>query len=266
MSTINTGEILTNVNTDNMLSSILSNFETQYITDIVRDSINMKFRPYNIGMPGLNAFEQNFQNIMNGLDDYSQKQQTMEVRERTYNEIIEIVCQYYDLTYTPNEDIDVYAVAYYLYDYLVSNFSATIINFFTNFIVRNQEELYRQIAPNVTKETTNNYSRKMYNNNHLGAIHSFLSVVMDNISVMDIRLQDILEYGVANDQFNAGIGIIGLTITDNNNIFMNYFVPYLKDPSTRSDLITCVKLALQQYATSDFASAIGESIIRKDDK
>ena len=263
MQNVTTGEILTNVNTDNMLGSILSNFETQYITDIVRDSINMRFRPYNIGMPGLNAFEQRFQTIVANLDDYSQKQQTMQVRENTYNEIISIVCQYYNLTYTPNDDIDVYAVAYFLYDLLVSNFSATIVNFFTNFIVRNQEELYKQIAPNISKETTNNYSKKMYNNNHLGAIHSFLSVVMDNISVMDIKLQDILQYSVTD--INE-INIIGFTITDNNDIFKDHFVPFLKNSSTRSDLITCVKLSLQQYATSDYISSIGESIVRKEDK
>lgn len=263
MQNVTTGEILTNVNTDNMLGSILSNFETQYITDIVRDSINMRFRPYNIGMPGLNAFEQRFQTIVANLDDYSQKQQTMQVRENTYNEIISIVCQYYNLTYTPNDDIDVYAVAYFLYDLLVSNFSATIVNFFTNFIVRNQEELYKQISPNISKETTNNYSKKMYNNNHLGAIHSFLSVVMDNISVMDIKLQDILQYSVTD--INE-INIIGFTITDNNDIFKDHFVPFLKNSSTRSDLITCVKLSLQQYATSDYISSIGESIVRKEDK
>lgn len=256
-----TGEIVTNVNTDNLLSSILSNFNTEYITDIVRDSINMRFRPYNIGMPGLNAFEQNFQNIMNGLEDYSQKQQTMQVREDTYNEIISIICQYYDLTYNPNEDIDTYAVAYYLYDLLVSNFSATIINFFTNFIVRNQEELYKQIAPNITKDMTNNYSKKMYSNSHLGIIHSFLSTVMDNIAVMDIKLQDILNYAVTD--LNE-INIIMYTITDNNDIFKNHFAIYLSNSSTRSDLITCVKLALQQYATSDLAASIGESIVRKD--
>lgn len=256
-----TGEIVTNVNTDNLLSSILSNFNTEYITDIVRDSINMRFRPYNIGMPGLNAFEQNFQNIMNGLEDYSQKQQTMQVREDTYNEIINIICRYYDLTYNPNEDIDTYAVAYYLYDLLVSNFSATLINFFTNFIVKNQEELYKQIAPNVTKDMTNNYSKKMYSNSHLGIIHSFLSIVMDNIAVMDIKLQDILNYAVTD--LNE-INIIMYTITDNNDIFKNHFAIYLSNTSTRSDLITCVKLALQQYATSDLAASIGESIVRKD--
>lgn len=255
------GEIITNINSDNMLSAILANFDTQYVIDIIRDSINMRFRPYNIGMPGLNAMEQNFQTIMSGLEDYSQKQRTMDVREATYAEIIDILCQYFNLTYTPNEDTDTYSVAYYLYDLLVANFSATIINFFTIYIVRNQEELYKQIAPNVTKDITNNYSKKMYNNQHLGIIHSFLSTVMDNISVMDITLEDILNYSVSD--LNE-INIILTTILDNNNLFNDYFVCYLKDYSTRTDLITAVKLALQKYATSDMAMIAGEAIIKKE--
>ena len=136
------GEIITNANSDNMLSQILGNFETQYIIDVVRDSINMRFRPYSIGLPGLNAIEQNFQNIINGVDDYSQKQKTMEVREQTYQQVIDIICEYFNLSYTPNDDTDIYAIAYYLYDLLVANFTATIVNFFTIYILRNQEVLY----------------------------------------------------------------------------------------------------------------------------
>ena len=256
------GEIITNINSDNMLSQILGNFETQYIIDVIRDSINMRFRPYNIGLPGLNAIEQNFQTIINGLEDYSQKQRTMEVREQTYQEIINILCEYFNLTYTPNEDTDTYTIAYYLYDILVANFSSTIINFFTVFIVRNQDELYKQIAPSISKDTTNNYSKKMYNNQHLGIIHSYLSLVMDNISVMDIKFYDILNYAVSD--INA-INFLQYTISDNNDIFKDYFVCYLQNYSTRTDLITAVKLALQQYATNDMAIIAGESIIKKED-
>ena len=84
---------------------------------------------------------------------------------------------------------------------------------------------------------------------------------MDNIAVMDIKLKDLLEYAVTD--LNE-INIIMYTITDNNDLFKNHFAIYLKNSSTRSDLITCVKLSLQQYATSDLAASIGESIVRKD--
>ena len=254
------GEILTNVNTDNMLSAILGNFDTNYIVDIVRDSINMRFRPFNTGMPGVIAFEQNFNQIINNLEDYSQKQRTMEVRERTYQEIINVICQYYNLTYNPDDNINTYSVAYYLYDLLVSNFSATIINFFTNYIVRNQDALFEQLA--ATKESLNNYSKKIYSNSHLSFIHSNLSKVMDNIGDLDITMSDLIRYG-SDDQTSQSL--LGSTIIENNNIFRDHFVSFLKNYSSRSELITCVKLALQQYATADMA-VINNAIIRKENK
>lgn len=252
------GEILTNVNTDNLLSNILSNFDSKYIIDIVRDSINMRFRPFNVGMPGINAFEQNFQNIINGLEDYNQKQKTFEVREQTYQEVINILCQYFNLGYNPDENIDTYSVAYYMYDFLVANFSASIINFFTSFIVRNQDMLFSQINP--SKENLNNYSKKVYGNSHLGFIHSNLSIVMDNIADMDINMNTLLDYAATDMTCQQ---VFRYTVIENNNLFRDHFVPFLKNYSSRTDLITSVKLALQEYATADTA-IINETIIRKD--
>ena len=252
------GEILTNVNTDNMLSTILGNFESKYIIDIVRDSINMRFRPFNVGMPGINAFEQNFQNIINNLEDYNQKQRTFEVREQTYQEVINVLCQYFNLGYNPDDNIDTYSVAYYMYDFLVANFSASIINFFTNFIVRNQDMLFAQINP--TKENLNNYSKKVYGNTHLAFIHSNLSKVMDNIAAMDINMGTLLEYAATDMSCKQ---LFMYTIVENNNIFQYHFLPFLKNYSSRADLITSVKLALQEYTTAD-AGVINEAIIRKE--
>ena len=89
MSTNN--EMLANANTDVALANILSNFDAGYILDIVRDSINRRFRPYSTAMPGLNSFEANFKNLMDSTDDSSQKRLIMETRARTYNDIINIL-------------------------------------------------------------------------------------------------------------------------------------------------------------------------------
>ena len=106
----------------------------------------------------------------------------------------------------------------------------------------------------------NNYSKKMYNNQHLGIIHSLLSIVMDNISVIDITLNDILNYAASD--INE-INIIMTTISDNDNLFRDFFACYLKNYSTRTDLITVVKLALQNYATNDLAIIAADQIIKE---
>ena len=49
---------ITNVNIDNQLAGILSRFSDDYILDIVKDSINNRFRIYDLPRPNIvNAFE-----------------------------------------------------------------------------------------------------------------------------------------------------------------------------------------------------------------
>ena len=68
----NTNEMLANGNSDIALSTILTNFDSGYILDVVRDSINRRFRPYSTGMPGLGAIDSSFKTLMDGTDDSSQ--------------------------------------------------------------------------------------------------------------------------------------------------------------------------------------------------
>ena len=102
-------EILTNIKTDQALNSILEKFDTNYIIHIVEDSINMRFRPYNTAMPGLNAMEEYFQRNINAFPP-TDVEQIIAVRYETYRKIIDIVCNFYNLTYIENPQVDIYSV------------------------------------------------------------------------------------------------------------------------------------------------------------
>ena len=254
MSSIN-NQMLANGNTDNALATILANFDTGYVLDVVRDSINRRFRPYSTAMPGLNSFELNFKNLLEGTDDSMQKQQIIATRAKTYNDIINILCQYYNLTYTPNEDTDDYAVAYFLYDILVANFTSTIINFFTRFIIENKDNIYAAASAEskITKDDTSSYSKKIYNDPKMGYIHTNIAQIMDNISVSDITLWQIVHFGYGDP--NAEM-LLGNCVNENSHLFMDHFTPILQNPSTRADLITNVRLALQKYSSADMSIII----------
>ena len=251
----NNNEMLANGNSDIALGTILANFDTGYILDVVRDSINRRFRPYSTGMPGLNSVEISFKNLMDGVDDYTQKRQIIETRARTYNEIINILCQYYNLTYVPNEDTDDYAVAYFLYDILVANYTSTIINFFTRYIIDNKDSIYNAASAEskITKDDTSSYSKKIYSDPKMGYIHTNIAGIMDNISVSDITLWQIVHFGYGDP--NAEL-LLGNCINENSHIFLEHFTPILQNPSTRADLITNVRLALQKYSTADMSIII----------
>ena len=250
MSTNN--EMLANANTDVALANILSNFDAGYILDIVRDSINRRFRPYSTAMPGLNSFEANFKNLMEATDDSSQKRLIMETRARTYNDIINILCQYYNLTYSPNEDTNDYAVAYFLYNILVANYTSTIVNFFVRYIYENKENIYAAASAEskITKDDTSSYSKKIYNDPKMGYIHTNIAKIMDDISVSDITLPQIIHYGYGDPNCEM---LLGNCIIENGHLFMEHFTPILQNPGTRADLITNVRLALQKYANADMS-------------
>lgn len=245
-------EMLVNGNTDIALSNILSNFDTGYILDIVRDSINKRFRPYATGMPGLNAIEMNFRNLESGTDDSSQKRKIIETRARTYSEIINILCQYYNLTYIPNEDTDDYAVAYFLYDILVANYTSTIINFFVRYIHENKDNIYAAASADnkITKDDTSSYSKKIYTDPKMGYIHSNIAKIMDNIAVSDITMDKIVHYGYGDPNCER---LLGMCVNENSHLFLEHFAPILQNPSTRADLITAVRLALQKYSNADMS-------------
>lgn len=250
MNTPSNNEMLSNVNTDNILRDVLANFDTYYIIDIIRNSITMRFRPYNTALPGLNAIEMRFQMMLQQFTDEDHRNQIMEKRSIIYDEIIAVLCKYFNLTYKPNEDIDNYSVAYSLYNVLVSNFTGTIISFFVNYIVTNQDTIFQVLNTEENKNDINTYSKKIYSgiSVKLAVIHSHITTVMDNIAVSDIRMEDILRYGGSDPQCSA---IILNTIIENSGVFAEHFAPYLRSNRTRAELITNVKLRLQQFATAD---------------
>ena len=243
-------QMLNNVNTDHILAETLSNFNTSYIIDVVRNSIDMKFRPYSTPMPSLNSIEMNFQTMLSNFNDRDQQNQILEVRRRTYDEIIDVICKYYNLTYTPMEDIDNYSVAYYLYNVLVAQFYDTMVKFFVNYIVDHQDEIISTLKVPDTKDTYDAYSKKLYGANaiKLGRIHGQINDVIMNITELDISLHDIIRYG-SNDV--GGISILEMTISEIDNVFRTRFAPYLSNISSRADIITAVKLNLQSYAQAD---------------
>ena len=62
-------KVIANINTDKALASVLSNFDSNYITHIVSDSLEMKFRPYSNSLPGIYSIESTFNNLLNNIEE-----------------------------------------------------------------------------------------------------------------------------------------------------------------------------------------------------
>ena len=76
------------IDTDAGIGTILSRFESQYIIDVVNDSLTMRFRPFNTPMPNMpDVLERRFQMVYKAAPDYREK--IDDCRTETYKEIIE---------------------------------------------------------------------------------------------------------------------------------------------------------------------------------
>ena len=240
-------KVISNINADKALANILSNFESDYILHIITDSLDMKFRPYSNTLPGIYSIESNFTYLLSNIEDPSKHQDILEVREQTYLEIIDIVCKYYNISFNPPENTDIYSAAYWIYRFFVSDFTNTLINFYVNYILQEKDELYLYLnldSYKKDKDSTTIYSKKVCPDEKLSIIHANIELVLDAISSFDIGFENLVRFSQGNNE--QLITFLLSSISDNTDVFKFYFASYLQSHKYRSDVITCVKLGIQQ--------------------
>ena len=238
---------ITNVNIDNQLAGILSQFNDDYIMDIIKDSIDDRFRLYSLPHPNIvSAFETTFKQLTDGFS--ANNDDIIAVRRRVYLNIIDFICDYYNFTFSDSDDTDYYSAAYWLYDFLVSNFTENLKNFYTFFLINERNSIYSSLGLGQLKkdsDATFAYSKKLFNDEKLAAIHCNLEYVISQISTLNLDLQSILTYVYPS---NANIpGYITGLIKDNTGLFFkNFYQSYVIDSRDSADILTYIKLSLQQ--------------------
>lgn len=246
---VNDNLVLASIRSDNALTSILSNFDSNYIISTVRDSINMRFRPYESPLPTLSSFENSFQAILKNVDPTNLERIQM-VREKTYEEIINEICNYYYISFNQDSNVDIYSSAYWLYDFFVNNFTEHFFHFFTKFITVNKSYLYQSLnleSLKKEKDSSTVYSKKLFPDQELGLIYTNMNIVLDNIVCFDITLEQIIEYSNLPNHVKQ---FFYNTVKDiNSDIFKRCYVSIYNSPY-RTDIITNIKLRLQDSATS----------------
>ena len=246
------------IDTDSAIGTILSRFESQYIIDVVGDSLQMRFRPFNTPMPNMvDTLERQFQVTYLSAPDYKDK--IDDCRTETYKEIINTICNYYQLQMSPEINSlsieELYGIGSILYDIFISRFTDHMIDFFTSYIVRNVDSITDMLNNDPTtyriKDNTM-YQSKQYIDPKWILIHQNVNKIVYNMAAYDIKFEDILRY-ILNP--NMADRILSL-ISDTNSIYKNHYAIYILDPATSSGIYTNVKLKLQ--AETQLKVNIGE--------
>lgn len=239
---------IVNVNIDNRLAGILSQFNDDYIMDVVNDSLADRIRLYNLPRPNVvNAFETVFKELTNGFE--MRNEEILATRLRVYSNIINMICKYYSLTFIPSDETDSYSIAYWLYDFLVSNFTENLKNFYAFFLIGERDSIYSGLELADTKKANDGtillYSKKLFKNPKLAAIHCNLEYIISQINNFDIAFPTILRY-VYQSNPNISSYISNMVSDDTGTFFRNFYQAYVLNSKDSADILTYIKLSLQQ--------------------
>ena len=136
-------------------------------------------------------------------------------------------------------------------DYLGASGSVLSYNFYS----------YCENNPVNNEDSTGNYSKKMLikeswlfnlasliginiSDDKLSLIHANIDIVLDNICAFDIHLYDLINYSSLDSKIKEFL--INSVVDVNDNIFKTKYVPLYLDKSIRTDIITNIRLKMQE--------------------
>lgn len=258
-----------NIATESELAEVLSHYSTDFVFSIVNEAIKNRLNSVAVIAPPnvIGAWEQNFKAIMirycgDGNNDV--KQRVMRVREETYTEIINIICNTFSLNFTIDDNVDLYSAAFYLYDLLVCGFSSNLVDFFSKFIYKERASLYETLElaeKRKNKDSSTLYAKKIYKDMRLAIINANIEMVIDQILEIDIPFETIIStiYG-----YNSKLKQYMLSIiSEKEKFYERNYVFAMKQPDIRPELMTSIRIGLLNEAAShDQLSDINNNITK----
>ena len=243
------------------LTEILGRFDSNYIFDIINDKLN-NINYYNtLQEPNVViSFEENFK-LMN--DNFPGDSDNIRIiREQVYTDIINILCQFYNLQFNEDDDtIDRFTLVYYLYDFLVSEKTIIMVNFYTSFIVNNKDSLVRILNLDEYKKSRESaaiYGKRMYNNNEYGVISANMTKVINHIATLDISLLNIFQSTYTDPMV---VELLDRAIMDKGNFFNDHYNAAIQQPDVLPIIITNIRLELQKIVGNTAQSTMEELMV-----
>ena len=226
------------------LAEVLASFNSDYIFQVIDSYL---LRRYEFAMtlkPNIvNAFKTNFDNIR--LQYPMDIQNTNEIEELTYKNIIERISDKCGLEFNDDTSDNIYLLATTLYDFMVSRFTDYMISFLINLITRETDSIYSALnleELKKNKDSSTIYNRKVMGDAKLAVIVANLFDVMKYLSELDIRFDDIISYTYHDTIAQLIINNFGET----RNIYNEFMLAILGDSMLLPTYITEIKLKLQK--------------------
>lgn len=235
------------------VASIINHFTPEMIDDIITKAIANTEINYSQALPNIpQALESNYKQQITKYPEFSSDLNNS--KNGLYQTIIFKLCNSFGLGYTGSDDTDLYTVAYWLYDFLISKFDKYLIEYMYTYIIREQEMFYQILISKEDRKDTSPYTRRVFKGDNLtiGLIHANLEYVVDNMLQFDITLQDIVttSFGM---QGKYIADFLLSVIEDRGDFFRRIYVPFVLN--NKAVILTNIKFSLQNrvgVSISDF--------------
>lgn len=237
---------------ENEMLSVLSHFDTDYIFNMIKDMSTKKYESCKYTMPNVSEiYEQYFKMLKEQATSSEDMESISSVREKTYIEIINILCREHHLYCNEHlEPENYYTMAYYLYDLLISQYRKHIVTFFSNFILKEKNNLYESLDLarfKKNKDSSTIYNKKIFKNSKLVVIASNLEYVINNICVFDLDFETILNTIYADKTI---VNFLTSNVSPLGDFFKNTFTLAMKS-SIRPIILTDIRLYISREVVED---------------
>lgn len=231
--------------TDGDLANILYYFQPEYVIDAVNGNLNNIFRPFNMNMSNIvSSYEINFNAR---LEQYpGAAEEINKARTEAYNTIIKTICNYFNIMINTESSSDIYTVAYYLYEFFISNFTHNLILFFSSFMMNEKDNLVNYFISNgqIKKSNTSAYVKKLVMDQNLGLLLYNTGTILSGLVSQDISINDIIDFVYGKNTDTAIL--LNNTVLDRGDFYKSFFCKYIIDQNTFPTLVTMIRLDIQQ--------------------
>jgi hypothetical protein len=189
----------------------------------------------------INSIENNFKQLSINFPD--RLEEIQQIRTDTYTQIIDTLCTEYHLQFLYRDDIDYYTSAQYMWDFLVCNFRAYMVNFFTRFIMKEKDSIYNALNLDKykkAKDTNTIYGKDSFEDVRIAIISSNLKEILEYIKGFDISLYDIISFSY--DKTRSEF-ISSILVDADGSFYTNIYYSILE--YNIADIITDIKFMIQ---------------------
>jgi hypothetical protein len=245
------------VRSNNQLSVILSQFDSDYVMDVIEDTLARSLNSFDLFGPpnAVESYEEVFKEMMVTYPD--EVERINESRMEVYRTIIDTICKHMDLQFNEASDVDLYTMARCMYDFFVSRLNNYIVTFYERYITSEKDSIY-----------SNFHLEDMRKNKDMGTAYSRAAFGEgDSISLIVANLQKVISalrnmpvtddyiyrtiYGANNEHI---VQLMVMNLSSHTSIF-NLFNRILFNENMYPTVITHIRMAIQQAHRAEIMAA-----------